>query len=277
MSKTPSNTIAKTGARSGDIVLGFHAKGNLGLLIQVFEEQPKNHGGRIRGPFRILHEGSGKYAAGIRAVMDTSSFFGQADEFIRRVASEDGCSDCTHVLNANALWRLDPVLIYDRIVNVEAKPGKEERVRRCVSCGQTYDDLTLNFCLQDGTPLSDEFGEVETVVMDRKNAPDLRQKADKSGIEYIQAAVASHPNLGLKIHPGSNHRITKSGHTGSVWIIPRHDGVSITANGQAAPQLYREMERLFGQHHREDVKGYRYFQANKPQDVEWIIEKWSKI
>ena len=104
-----------------------------------------------------------------------------------------------------------------------------------------------------------------------------RKFTEDNGIEYIRAEVARHSNLGLIIHPGSNHRITKSGHTGSIWIIPRHGGVSITANGQAAPRLYREMERILGAHHRKDAKGYRYFQASHPAEVEQIIALWSEI
>ncbi len=95
--------------------------------------------------------------------------------------------------------------------------------------------------------------------------------------DYIRAAVEKYSNLGILVHSGSNHRITKRGHTGSVWIVPRHNGVSITANGKAAQRLYVEMERLAGTHHREDTKGYRYYQANDPQDVETIIEIWARL
>lgn len=95
--------------------------------------------------------------------------------------------------------------------------------------------------------------------------------------EYIRAAVNKYPNLELVPHQGFNHRIRKQGHVGSVWIIPRGKGVSITANGQAAPRLYREMEKLLGNHHRQDAKGYRYWQADNPRDVEAIISSWSKI
>lgn len=100
---------------------------------------------------------------------------------------------------------------------------------------------------------------------------------NEPGYEYIRAAVAEHPNLGLVVHRGLNHRITKNGHTGSMWITPRHGGVSITANGQAAFTLYREMERLLGPHHREDAKEYRYFQANNAHDVEMIIGLWAAL
>lgn len=95
--------------------------------------------------------------------------------------------------------------------------------------------------------------------------------------DYIRVAVEKHPNLGILIHPGSNHRITKSGHTGSVWIVPRHNGVSITANGQAAQRLYMEMQHLLGVHHREDAKGYRYFQADRKETVEKIIDLWAEL
>jgi hypothetical protein len=273
MSKTPPNAASNTGSNSGDILLGIHAQSNLGLLVHAFEAQPKGFGGRIRGHFRILHPGTGKYAAGIKKVIDSNSFFGSADDFIRLVSKEDGCEDCTHVLNANALWKLDTPTIYDRIVNVEFTRDENDHFRICKSCGQIYRDSSLNFCLQDGTPLSDEPAEVETVVRRQKDA----DGGDEAGIEYVRAAVARHPNLTIKIHPGFKHRIMKSGHTGSVWIIPRRGGVSITANGHAARRLYREMERLLGSCHREDAKGYRYFQANQPHDVEMIIDAWAAL
>jgi hypothetical protein len=129
--------------------------------------------------------------------------------------------------------------------------------------------------------LTGRTGEVATVVREApklEKRPGTRSAADSNPeLDYIRNAVNRYPNLGLVVHRGYNHKITKQGHTGSVWIIRRYGGVSITANGQAAPRLYRKMEKLFGRHHREDVKGYRYFQADDPEDVARIIEIWSEI
>lgn len=278
MSKTPINSLSNTGCDSDDVLLGIHPQSNSGMLLHVFEPQLKGVGGRIRGPFRILHSGNGKYSSGIRSVIDRNSFFGSASEFVQLVAQQNGCGDCTHILNANALWKLDAGLIIEHILNGATAAMSDDKVRRCKSCGQIYHDVSLNFCLQDGTPLYDESAEIETVILGhRMPKSPSRRNVKEVGIEYIRAAVAKHPSLGIKIHPGSNHRITKRGHTGSVWIIPRHGGVSITANGQASQRLYREMERLLGKHHREDAKGYRYYQANDPREVEQIIGTWAAI
>ncbi len=292
MSKTPPNTVVNSGAESGDVLVGFHKSGNRGLLIEVFDAQPRGEGGRVRGAFRILHEGTGKYSAGIRAVIDRTRYFTSADEFIRLVSREPGCRDCTHGLNLNALWKLDVSAIYDCIIDVEDQqtlvlPAVSARVRRCHSCGKIYEDLTLNFCLEDGTPLDSEPAEVETVVVRKRDSnddpwtvPRRSRKSTRSrnpDYDYIREAVNSHPNLDLTVHPGFNHKISKDGHVGSIWICPRHGGVSISATGQAAPSLYREMERLLGPHHREDVKGYKYFQANEPSDVARVIETWSSL
>src|SRR5688500_1861134 len=116
MSKTPPNSVFSSGAEPGDILVGFHRGGNRGLLVQVFDSQPKGKTGRVRGEFLILHEGTGKYSAGIRTVIEKTRYFASADEFIRLVSMEPGCRDCTHGLNLNALWKLDVSAIYDRII-----------------------------------------------------------------------------------------------------------------------------------------------------------------
>src|SRR5688572_7657892 len=144
MSKTPPNTVASTGAEPGEVLMGIHANSNRGMLVQVFERQRPGHGGKIRGPFRILHDGKGKYASGIVSVIDRGAFWGRVDDFLEAVNREPGCKDCTHVLNANALWRLDPDLIFDQIVNVEIGQSPSQFIKRCISCGGIYDDISLN-------------------------------------------------------------------------------------------------------------------------------------
>jgi hypothetical protein len=125
-------------------------------------------------------------------------------------------------------------------------------------------------------------GEVVTVVREapkskRQQSRGFPKSEELPELDYVRNAVNQYSNLGLVVHRGYNHKITKQGHTGSVWIIRRYDGVSITANGQAAPRLYREMQKLMGRHHREDVKGYKYYQANDPEDVAEVIRVWSEL
>jgi hypothetical protein len=293
MSKTPPNTVTSSGAEPGDVLMGIHANSNRGMFVQIFEKQLPGYGGKIRGPFRILHEGKGKYKSGIADVMSRLAFWGRADDFLDAVNREPGCKDCMHVLNANALWRVDADLIYDNIVNIEFTNAHTHFVKRCGSCGGIYDDISLNFCLEDGTVLSMERAEVETIVSpvrlktpastaDSEITVAMRPKRRRRtvpeyGYEYIRAAVAEHSELEMVVHPGYNHRIMKRGHVGSIWIIPRHGGVSITANGQSAARLYREMERMVGAHHRVDRKGYRYFQVDREDDLKMIIDSWAKF
>jgi len=282
MSETPPNTVKETGAAAGDVLVGIHTNGNALLIVKVFEAQPPDVGGRLKGAFRVLDEGKGKYAKGIRSVIDDNAAFAEASDFIHLVASQEGCEDCTHILNLNALRKLDLILSGEL-------PGQEIRSetiseRVCLKCSRVYTDLSLNFCLEDGSSLISRSLEFETVISaNRKphSGPGISNarsaRSDFPGFEFIRAAVAKFPNLSIKVHQGNNHRIMKQGHTGSIWIVPRHGGVSITANGQAAQRLYREMERLLGPHHRVDEKGYRYFQADDPMDVERVIKTWSEI
>jgi hypothetical protein len=107
MSETPRNTVKDTGAEPGDILVGISYSNNIGLLVEVLERQEKGKGGRVSGGFRILHPGTGRYAGGIFAVLEHKIGFRTAREFIEAVGSQPKCSDCTHILNRNSLWRLD--------------------------------------------------------------------------------------------------------------------------------------------------------------------------
>lgn len=119
MSTTPDNTVKRTGADAGDILVGISAKHNLGLLVKIFDHQQKDEGGRIVGEFTILHEGSGTYSEGIRKTLVSKASFRNADEFILAVARQDGCADCTHVLNANSFWKLDVGAIRTSILETD--------------------------------------------------------------------------------------------------------------------------------------------------------------
>lgn len=123
--------------------------------------------------------------------------------------------------------------------------------------------------------LGSDSGAVESKLV--QSTPPQKRASDFPGFEYIRSAVSRYPDLDLLVHQGNNHRIMKSGHHGSIWVVPRRGGVAITATGQIAPRLYREMENLLGNHFKVDAKGYRYFQANDESDVEKIISVWSSL
>lgn len=103
MSTIPADTVKHAGANEGDILLGV-SPANHGVAIQILASQSKGDGGRIRGPFILLHPGQGHYAAGIGALLQQRQFQ-TADEFLRALQRAPGCERATHILNANMLRR----------------------------------------------------------------------------------------------------------------------------------------------------------------------------
>jgi hypothetical protein len=190
MSETPPKTVKETGAKANDVLVGIHSNSNPGLLVRVFESQFIGNGGRIRGAFRILAEGNGKYSEGIRAVIENNSIFEKASDFIKLVSAEDGCSDCTHILNANALWKLDVPAIQSGILADQANLEENSPVRQCDYCGRVYEDPLMNFCVFDGTLLSDDGEEVETVIRPLKTSRETRKTNQKPRLFFRANATA---------------------------------------------------------------------------------------
>lgn len=60
-------------------------------------------------------------------------------------------------------------------------------------------------------------------------------------------------------------------------MYPKGEGFAITATGAGIARLYGEFEKRFGQHYRQDWKGYKYWHAEDPRDIEAIISIWAKI
>jgi hypothetical protein len=202
MSKTPLHTVKETGAVAGDVLVGIHRSSNSGLLLVIEKDQVAGRGGRIFGSFEILHPGMGRYVGGIRKVLETETSFENANEFISAVSKQDSCRDCTHILNANALWKLDAGTILDKLLGNESDVTVTIEAKRCDVCGRTYDH-TMNFCLDDGSFLSssDEYvlEDAETVVLKarktrgaransrefmRKNFPDLAGYPTRTSRRY---------------------------------------------------------------------------------------------
>jgi hypothetical protein len=104
MSQTPLRTVKETGARAGDVLIGVDAEANAGLVVEVLSAQvPRDDGGRITGPFKVLAAGGGCYAKGISAVLNEQPAFQNAASFIDKVRSVPGCEKATHLVNANTL------------------------------------------------------------------------------------------------------------------------------------------------------------------------------
>ena len=99
MAKTKAGTVKETGARAGDALIGMEDM-NRNLQIRVHRDQQSGLGGRVEGPFELLHAGDGTYSHFI------SAFVGDvfnARELVRQVTSRSEAVKCTHVLNRNAL------------------------------------------------------------------------------------------------------------------------------------------------------------------------------
>lgn len=105
MGKTPDGTLFDTGAEGGDYVRGVK-QGNEGLVICLSRPQPEKSGGRIVGPFRIIDAGVGKYAAGIRSVVESHGIDSDAVTFLELLRTMPDCSDATHIFNGNSLRKL---------------------------------------------------------------------------------------------------------------------------------------------------------------------------
>jgi hypothetical protein len=108
MNQTVPGTVKDTGASKHDILMGVEPEANAGLVIEVLEIQSMGEGGRIKGAFKVLAPGSGRYAKGISDVLQQQKFFNDAASFLHKVQSMPGCSTATHIVNANALRRADP-------------------------------------------------------------------------------------------------------------------------------------------------------------------------
>ncbi len=92
------------------------------MVIRIYNNQAPGDGGRIVGPFDLVHWGNGTYAQGILTVWHKSQSFGTVEEFIESLTSVYGSSDFTHGLNANGLWKLDAAVIAAEII----RPAENE-------------------------------------------------------------------------------------------------------------------------------------------------------
>ncbi len=103
MSKTPPGTVKETGAGAGQFLIGIEEQPlNQGLRIKIHRPQEPRDGGRVKGSFDLVAEGTGTYAHYLRQYIGES--FLSAAELIDQVQEQGGKAlDCTHILNCNKL------------------------------------------------------------------------------------------------------------------------------------------------------------------------------
>ena len=110
MAKRRESSVRATGARPGQILVGI-GPFNLGLRVKVQKAQAKGRGGRVEGPFDLIHEGSGKYASCLDGQVGKPYF--TAAELLREVSAKGGnAAGCMHILNCNEL-QVDPNQLVD--------------------------------------------------------------------------------------------------------------------------------------------------------------------
>ena len=107
MSTTKEGTVKQTGANKGDVLIGVEPDANIGLAVEISTSQPKDEGGRIQGGFKLLDAGTGRYADGIRSLLQEQVAFQTVADFLLRLQKIPGCETATHILNANSLRRAD--------------------------------------------------------------------------------------------------------------------------------------------------------------------------
>ncbi len=92
-----AQSVEARGAAAGSVVHGAGAN-NRGLRIRVLCEQPRGHGGALRGAFVILDVGDNKHSHALHALLGRET---NAAEVLR--VSRSDSSSCVSAANANSL------------------------------------------------------------------------------------------------------------------------------------------------------------------------------
>ncbi len=92
-----AQSVEARGAAAGSVVLGVSAS-NSGVRIRVLCEQPKGHGGPLRGAFVILDAGDNKHSAALLGLLGRET---DAAEVLR--VSRRTSPGCVSVANTNIL------------------------------------------------------------------------------------------------------------------------------------------------------------------------------
>lgn len=98
MAAPQAGTVEETGASFGDTLEGAEEH-NRKLLVKIFADQEKGHGGRIEGNIKIVDAGTGKYSEFLLPLVGAQPrSAAEIIEFVRGNAET-----ATHFLNANTL------------------------------------------------------------------------------------------------------------------------------------------------------------------------------
>jgi hypothetical protein len=95
--RSRARSVEARGAAAGSVVRGAGAN-NQGLRIRVLCEQPRGHGGALRGAFVILDVGDNKHSHALHALLGRET---DAAEVLRVSRSDSPC--CVSVANAKVL------------------------------------------------------------------------------------------------------------------------------------------------------------------------------
>jgi hypothetical protein len=168
-------------------------------------------------------------------------------------------------------------------------------IKVCPNCYRSYPDISLNYCTDDGSVLSQPIEirmnaaetEIETVIRDRiVNAESERPSRSRSGIahkketdRFIEATVRKHKTLAFHVNSGSEHCVEIVGRErrGSLWIRPRFDGYRLQTTGQAQ-RLDRYIVDLCGPAiGSAKPQVYKYWYIDSAPDLEKIIDRFADL
>jgi hypothetical protein len=138
-------------------------------------------------------------------------------------------------------------------------------IKVCPTCFRGYPDVSLNYCIDDGSELSEPLTvstgadeqEVQTViripgVSTRTAEPPrriARNEYKKETDPFIAAAVGKHRSLAFHVNSGNEHCVELVGreNQGSLWVRhrPRRNDYRLQTTGQAQ-RLDKYIEELCG-------------------------------
>ncbi len=90
----------------------------MGIVIRVLNDQPVGEGGRIKGPFELIHWGNGTYSNEVLKAWHHSQAFASVSNFIEALEETSPSTDFRHGLNANGLWRLDASAVATELIHL---------------------------------------------------------------------------------------------------------------------------------------------------------------
>lgn len=104
----------------------------------------------------------------------------------------------------------------------------------------------------------------------------VKQISDNESV-FIKSAVSHHPRLSLKIIGGNHHRIMNTGLHGSIWIVKRRDDYRTETTGETSNLMNPLIFNHFGENQSENKKGYKAWFLQTKEDVEKVIEMYSRL